>query len=274
LASFQSPRARVGYVLLGVVVLLAVLGPVLAPHSPRDFVGQPFASPSADAWLGTDYLGQDVLSRVLWGGWSVLWMSVAATTLGFLVGVCFGLIAAWSRPAVDDLVMGAADVILAFPQIVLALLFVSMLGPHLYLIVAFVALSHAPRVARLTRGVALDVKHREFVEAAQIAGARRARVAIAEVLPNLTTPLLVEYGTRLTWSIGLIAAISFLGFGIQPPHADWGLMLNENRNGLVLQPWAVLAPVVCIAVFAVAANLIAEGLGRALARTDRGHAAR
>ena len=105
-------------------------------------------------------------------------------------------------------------------------------------------------------------------------GLSRRRILTREILPNVTTPLMVEYGLRLTWSIALIAAISFLGFGIQPPNADWGLMINENRNILALQPWPILAPAVCIGVFAIATNLIAEGIGRAIAGVDREGAVR
>jgi peptide/nickel transport system permease protein len=108
----------------------------------------------------------------------------------------------------------------------------------------------------------------DFVDAASALGLPRRHILLREILPNLSTPLMVEYGLRLTWSIALIAAISFLGFGIQPPNSDWGLMLNQNRNGLVLQPWAVLLPVICISVFTVGTNLVTEGLSRALARID------
>ena len=126
--------------------------------------------------------------------------------------------------------MRGMDIILAFPQIVLVLLFVSMLGPNLALIVVLVALSWVPQVARVARGVTADVVHREYVESAEVIGLSRRRILAREILPNVTTPLMVEYGLRLTWSIALIAAISFLGFGIQPPNADWGLMINENRS--------------------------------------------
>jgi len=143
-----------------------------------------------------------------------------------------------------------------------------MLGPKLWLITVVVALSHAPRVARLTRGITLEVVHSEFVEAAEVIGVSRWRILVGQILPNLTTPLLIEFTMRLTWSIAIIAALSFLGYGIQPPDANWGLMINENRQGLVLQPWAVLAPIALIAAFAVGINLIGEGIARALGQDD------
>jgi peptide/nickel transport system permease protein len=166
--------------------------------------------------------------------------------------------------------MRLMDVILAFPQIVLVLLFISMLGSNLALIVGLVALSWVPQVARVARGVTADVVHREYVQAAEAIGLPRRRILMREVLPNVATPLLVEYGLRLTWSIAVIAAISFLGFGIQPPNADWGLMINENRNGITLQPWAVVAPAACIAIFAIGTNFVTEGISRAVARVGGG----
>jgi peptide/nickel transport system permease protein len=267
--SLRLPQMRVGLVLTGLIVAIALLGPLVAPHSPTEFVGVPATGPAGDAVLGTDALGRDVLSRVLYGGRTVLWMSFASAALGVAFGVVVGLVAGYSRAWVDELLMRASDVVLAFPQIVLALLFVSMLGAKLWLIVLLVAISHAPRVARLVRSVTLEITRREFVEAAEILGVPRRRILAREVLPNLMTPLMVEFGLRLTWSIGIILGISFVGLGIQPPSADWGLMIGENRAALTTQPWGVLAPVACIAVFTIGTNLITEGIARAVAGIDR-----
>jgi len=272
--SLRYGRVRVGVVLLGLVVLVALIGPLVAPHDPDAVIGLPASAPSGQFPLGTDYLGHDVLSRVLWGGRSVLWMAFSAATLGVALGAAVGLLAAYAGSIADDLLMRGMDVILAFPQIVFVLLFVSLLGPKLGLIVVLVAVAWVPQVARVVRGITSDVVQREYVESAELIGLSRWRILTREVLPNVTTPLMVEYGLRLTWSIALIAAISFLGFGIQPPNADWGLMINENRNILTLQPWPILAPAVCIGVFAIATNLIAEGIGRAIAGVDREGAVR
>ena len=192
-------------------------------------------------------------------------MAFAAATLGVGLGAALGMLAGFSRSRLDDGLMRSMDVILAFPQIVLVLLFVSMLGSHLSLIVALVALAWVPQVARVARGVTADIVHREYVQAAEAIGLPRRRILLREILPNVATPLMVEYGLRLTWSIAVIAAVSFLGFGIQPPNADWGLMINENRAGITVQPWAVLAPALCIALFAIGTNFITEGVSRAVA---------
>jgi peptide/nickel transport system permease protein len=262
-------RTRVGVVIVALLVLVALAGPLVAPHSPTEFVGIPNNAPSGDAIFGTDALGRDVLSRFLYGGRTVLWLSAAATLLGMVVGVVVGLIAAYSRNWLDDVLMRANDVLLAFPQIIFVLLAVSALGPKLWLIVLTVGLTHAPRVARVIRGAALEIVERDFVKSAEVVGEKRWRIVFGEVLPNVTSPLLVEAGLRMTYSIGLVAGISFLGFGLQPPDADWGLMINENRLSITVQPWAVVLPVIAIGLLTVGTNLITDGLSRALAGIDR-----
>jgi peptide/nickel transport system permease protein len=262
-------RTRVGLAIVAVLVLVALVGPLVAPYSPTEFVGIPNSPPSGDAIFGTDALGRDVFSRFLYGGRTVLWLSAAATLLGITLGVVVGLIAAYARNWLDDVLMRANDVLLAFPQIIFVLLAVSALGPKLWLIVLTVGLTHAPRVARVIRGAALEIVERDFVKSAEVVGEARWRVVFAEVLPNVTSPLLVEVGLRMTYSIGLIAGISFLGFGLQPPDADWGLMINENRLSITVQPWAVLLPVIAIGLLTIGTNLITDGVSRALAGIDR-----
>jgi peptide/nickel transport system permease protein len=267
--SLRSGRMRAGLVLTALVVGMALLGPLLAPNEPGAIVGAPFAAPSAGLPLGTDHIGQDVMSRLLWGGRSVLWMALAAATLGMTLGVSVGLVAAYGNRRLDTLLMRSMDVLLAIPNLVLVLLFVSLLGSKQWLIVTLVAIAWTPQVARVTYGITAETAQRDFVHAVEVLGIPRRSVLLRELLPNLTTPLLVEFGLRLTWSIALIAGLSFLGFGIQPPAADWGLMINENRLGLSIQPWAVLAPIVAIAIFTVGTNLMSEGLGRTIAGIDR-----
>lgn len=262
-------QTRLGLCMTMLILIVALTGPSITPHSPNEFVGGAFMAPARSALLGTDYLGRDVLSRLLYGGWSVVWMSVSATTIGVGIGMTIGLVAGYSQNWFDNVAMRTLDIVLAFPQIVLVLLFVSLIGAETWLIVLLVGVAWVPGIARVTRGVTLDIVTKEFVSAAEVLGVSRFRILFGEVLPNISTPLMVEYGLRLTWSIGLVAGLSFLGFGIQPPNADWGLMINENRNGLVIQPWAVIAPVCCIAVFTIGTNLLAEGISRTLAGIDR-----
>jgi len=262
-------RTRIGLVIVGVIILVALAGPLIAPYSPTEFIAVPNSGPSADALFGADALGRDVWSRFLYGGRTVLWLAAAATLLGMMVGVIVGLVAAYSRNWIDDVLMRGNDVLLAFPQIIFVLLAVSAIGPKLWLIVLTVGLTHAPRIARVMRGAALEVVERDFVKSAEVVGEKRWRIVFGEVLPNVTSPLLVELGLRMTYSIGLVAGISFLGFGLQPPTADWGLMINENRLSINVQPWAVMLPVIAIGLLTVGTNLITDGISRALIGLDR-----
>jgi peptide/nickel transport system permease protein len=262
-------RTRIGLGMAGLIVLIALVGPLVAPHSPTEFIAAPNHGPTSDAIFGADAIGRDVFSRFLHGGLTVLWMSAAATVLGVVLGTAIGLIAAYSRNWLDDVLMRGNDVVLAFPQIIFVLLAVSAIGPKLWLIVVTVGITHAPRVARVIRGAAQQIVERDFIKAEEVAGERRSRIIMGGLLPNVTSPLLVELGLRMTFSIGLIAAISFLGFGLQPPAADWGLMINENRLSISVMPWGVLLPVLAIAVLTVGTNLVTDGIARAAIGLDR-----
>lgn len=268
--ALRQARTKIGLVLVGLLVAVALIGPFFAPHSPTEFVAIPYAHASSGLPLGADNLGRDVLSRFLWGGRSVLGLSLLATALGLALGVSIGLVAAYSRSILDDIFMRSMDVILAFPSIVLALVAVATVGPKLWLLVIVVGLTTAPRVARVTRGASLEIVERDFVQAAEVLGESRSRILFGEILPTITSPLMVEASLRLTYSIGLIAGLSFLGFGLQPPAADWGLMINENRQGLTIQPWGAVAPVLAIALLTIGTSLIGDGLSRAAIGIDRG----
>jgi peptide/nickel transport system permease protein len=268
-AALRVRATQVGLVLTVLSVTVALVGPWLAPHGSGDFVGPPFSPPVDGAPLGTDMLGRDVLSQLLGGGRSLLWMAFAATCVGVGAGASLGLLAGYAGGLVDEVVMRCMDVLYAFPYLVLALMFVSLVGPEAWLIVLIVAVGWLPGVARTTRGITADVAGREYVEAAEVLGVPRRRILAGQILPNLSTPLLVEFALRLTWSVGSIAGLSFLGFGVQPPATDWGLMINENRNGLAVNMWSVVGPVTCIAVFAIGTNLLAEGVGRVVSGVDR-----
>jgi peptide/nickel transport system permease protein len=265
----RTPRGAAGLSLASLVVLIAVAGPAASPKSPYALVTLPFAKPSSRFPLGGDYLGRDVLSRVLNGGWELLLMAAAATVLGVAVGAAAGMSAAYLRGASDGLIMRTVDVILAFPQLVFALLLVSLLGPKLWLIVLAVGLSHAPQVARVIRSATLDVSERDYVKVAELQAMKPARVMSREILPNLISPLMVEAGLRLTYSIVIMAGLSFLGFGQQPPAANWGLMINENRAGLPLNPWAVIVPAALIALLTIGTNTFTDAIARVTIGVDR-----
>jgi peptide/nickel transport system permease protein len=264
----RERQVRTGVVLFGAVLAVALLGPSLAPHDPNALVGVPYGMPGEGAWLGSDYLGRDVWSRLLAGGLSIFWMSLSASLIALAVGAVIGMIAAYRKGPTDQAIIWSTDVLFAFPDLILVLLIVSMLGRAPWLIVLLVALAFLPGVIRLARGITLGIVEQEYVDSARMLGFSTGHIMLREILPNAATPLLVHLGVMLTWAIGMLSGLSFLGYGVAPPAADWGLMINENRAGLIIQPWAVLAPVVMIALFTLGANLIAEGIGRINARTE------
>jgi peptide/nickel transport system permease protein len=260
-------RTRIGVVLAGTVLAIALFGPYIAPHGPADFVGAP--NSSSPGIFGTDHLGQDVWSRFLHGGRSILWIATAATVLGIVTGALVGLVAAYSKGALDDVLMRAMDVILAFPQIMLALVVLVTLGAKSWLIILAVGLTTTPRVARVVRGSAQPIVERDFVSAADALGVPRWRILFSEVLPNVLSPLMVETSLRLTYAIALVASLAFLGFTPNPNGADWGLMIFENRIALSVQPWGVMLPIIAIGVLTLGTGLIGDGIARAAAGIDR-----
>jgi len=266
----RQTRGKVGLTFTIVIVAFALLGPLFAPHNPSAFIAFPNLAPSGHLLFGADALGRDVWSRFLHGGWTVLSMSLAATLIGVGLGLVVGLSAAYLAGWADEVLMRIADVFMAFPQIVLALLLVTAFGPKVYLIILCVGISHAPRVARVIRGAAQQVVERDFIKAAEAVGEPRRRVIFGELLPNVISPLLVEFGLRLTYSIGLIAGINFLGLGLQPPQADWGLMIQENRLSLTVQPMGVLLPIIAIALVTIGTNMLTDAFARAAIGIDRG----
>jgi len=265
----RTPRGIAGLSLTGLVVLLAVIGPLVAPHSPDAFLSVAFAKPSGAFPLGTDTLGRDVLSRVLAGGWVLLVMATGATIFGVAVGAAAGVSAAYLRGLRDGLIMRTVDVVLAFPSLVFALLLVSMVGPKLWLITLAVGFTHAPAVARVLRSATLDLSERDYVKVVELQGMRPAKVMRTELLPNLISPLMVELGLRLTYSIVLIAGLSFLGFGQAPPASNWGYMIQENRLGLALNPWAVVIPSALIAILTVGTNTFTDAVARVVIGVER-----
>ena len=268
-AAARTPRGTVGLAMAGFVVLVAVVGPAFSPYSPTALLTLTFAKPSGQFLLGGDELGRDVLSRLLNGGGLLLLMAVAATAIGIAAGTAAGVSAAYLRGVPDGIIMRSVDIILAFPQLVFALLLLSLLGPKTWLIVLAVGVSHAPAVARVIRSATLDVAERDYVKVVELQGMRPAKVMTKEILPNLISPLMVETGLRLTYSIVIMAGLAFLGFGQPPPAANWGTMINENRIGLQLNPWAVIAPAVLIALLTIGTNTFTDAVARVAIGVDR-----
>jgi peptide/nickel transport system permease protein len=268
--ALRSWRTRAGLVLVSIVVGLAIFGPWVAPHGPTEFVGQPNTRNVDGLLFGTDFLGQDVWSRFLYGGRTILLLAFASAAIGLAVGTIIGLVAAYNRGRLDNVLMRSVDVMLAFPALLLLLVAVTTLGRHAWVIILLASFTVIPRVARVTRGAALGVVERDFIGAAEALGESRTRILRAEVLPNVAGPLLVEANLRVTYTIILIGTLGFLGLGTALNQADWAQMINENRLALSTQPWGVVLPVLTIGLLTVGMGLIADGLGRAIAGIDRG----
>jgi peptide/nickel transport system permease protein len=263
----RTPSGAAGCAIVFFVVLLAVLGPYVAPHAPTQPIGAPLSGPSGGAPLGTDFLGRDVLSRLLFGGRSVIGLAAAATGLAYLVGLAIGLVAGYSRTLVDPLLMRTVDVMLAFPPLLFLLVLIAGAGSSVGVLVLGVAIIQAPAISRIVRTATLEVSVRGYVEAAVARGERAVAVISREVLPNILAPVLVDAGLRFTYSILIIASVNFLGLGLQPPNSDWARMIGENRAYISLNSLAVVAPAAMIAILTIGVNLTGDAIARSLGRS-------
>lgn len=264
------PRVGVaGPVLLGLILLVVVFGPLVAPYSPTQTIGVPGVGPSGHSWLGTDMVGRDVLSRTLCGGRTALVLSAIATALGYLGATLIGLTAGYLRSWVDPLLMRTIDVLIVFPPLIILLVLVTGLGSGTVVLIVGVALVQVPGMSRIVRTATLEVAQRAYVEAAVARGERAWAIIRREILPNILEPMVATLGLRFAFSIILIASVNFLGLGLQPPTADWGLMASENRQLIDINPYAVVAPAVMIGLLTIAVTLIGDSYVRGLGRSAR-----
>ena len=258
-----------GFALLG-YVLLAFFGAAIAPYPPLEFHYQDtLQAPSAVYWLGTDQYGRDIFSRVLAGTRSIILIAFGATALGVAAGTLVGLTAGYYGGKSDEAIMRVADGVMSFPSLLLALLILTALGPSLTNIVIGVAITFVPRVARIIRSVALDLRAQPFIQAAQARGERAPYIIAREMLPNAIPAIIVESSIRVGYAILIGASLGFLGLGVQPPTPDWGLMIYEGRGMIQASPWVVVGPAIAISILVIAANLFADGLSRVLDSSER-----
>lgn len=258
--------ARIGGAALIVLALIALLGPYFSPHAPEAIVGIPVSGPSHAFPFGTDLLGRDVLSRVLWGGRALLAYALVATLVAYVIGAAIGMLAGFIRGAVGSTIMRIVDLLLVFPPLLLLLLLISGLGTSMYVVVVGIVALHVPSIARIVYAATLETGARGFVEAAVVRGESTRYVLGREILPNILGTIAADAGPRVTVSIFLIAGLNFLGLGIQPPTADWALMITENRQAISIQPWAVAVPVILIAAVTLALNLTGDAVARSYGR--------
>jgi peptide/nickel transport system permease protein len=258
----RTGTGMAGVILLVFVVGVALLGPFVAPHPLDQPIGLPYQGPSRHALLGTDFLGRDVLSRVLFGGRSVIALAGIATVLAYAGGLVIGMIAGYSRSMVDPLLMRPADVLLSFPALLFLLVLITGAGTSTAVVVIGVAIIQMPLIARIIRSATLAQSVRGFVEAAVARGEGTTSILRRELFPNILAPITADIGLRFTYSIILVASVNFLGLGLQPPSADWALMISENKSGLSLNAWSVLAPAAMLALLTIAVNMVGDAVGR------------
>jgi peptide/nickel transport system permease protein len=254
-------QLKAGLIIVGTIVLLGLLAPWIAPH-PWDTISirTRFLYPNATYWLGTDEYGRDVLSRLLMGTRLSLAMGLGATLLSIAGGVPLGLVAGYFRGKTDEILMRAADVLMAIPAIMLGLLVLAVTPPALWKTALAVGFVYIPLIARVARSVTLGLASEDFVQAARARAESTRYILFHEILPNAWPPLIVEASLRVTYAILLGSALSFLGLGAQPPSSDWGLMIAEARDFIDRAPWIALAPGVAMCLLVIGINLVGDGL--------------
>ncbi|MCM3506084.1 ABC transporter permease [Curtobacterium sp. ODYSSEY 48 V2] len=265
-APFRSSTALgVGLAFIALHLVLAVLAPVIAGHDPvATDATDVLAGPSWAHWLGTDQYGRDLLSRTLNGGRYALLVTFLATTIAVAVGTVVGCVTAYADNWFDEVVMRVVDALLSVPSILALLVVVTVFDAGLWVIVLAVTVVYAPAVTRVVRGAARTVITQDYVTAARARGERAVSIVFREILPNVLDVVLVEFAMRASWIVLLVASLSFLGFGANPPTPDWGLMVQENRTALTVVPLGTLAPIVALATLVVGLNLAADGLAKSL----------
>lgn len=253
-----TATAVIGMAIVVINVGVAVLAPLIAPYDQADLVGAAFAQPSPDFWLGTDNLGRDMLSRLMYGARASIGLALAITGLCFVVGITAGFAAAAAGKTVDMVLSRLADVMLSLPDLIFAFVVLSVLGTSLTVLVTTIAVISSTKVFRVARSIAMNVMALEFVEAARARGEGLWWVMWREVWPNALPPLMAEFGLRFCFAFLFVAALSFLGLGIQPPDADWGSMVRDLRDVIAAGSVAPLYPAAAIAVLTVGVNFIVD----------------
>ncbi len=250
--------ARIGLVLTFLFVFVAVFADLVAPYSNTEVVGDVWEPVFGAHILGTDNLGRDLLSRMIYGARTTIFVAAMATALSFSLGSILGFTAAVIGGVVDQAMSRAVDLLMAIPTLIFALVVLSVLPGTLIVLILVMGILDSTRVYRLARAVAVDITVMDFVEAARLRGEGRIWIIFREILPNALSPLVAELGLRFIFAVLFLSALSFLGLGVQPPDADWGGMVKENKEGIVFGIPAALIPAAAIAALAISVNLVAD----------------
>lgn len=250
--------ALLGLVLTGVFLFAAVFAPWISPYSNTEIVGQVWEPFSAAHWLGTDNIGRDLLTRVIFGARTTIIIAILATALSFTLGSVLGFMAAVLGGWFDTIVSRFVDLLMAIPTLIFALVVLSVLPRTVAVLILVMGILDATRVYRLARAVAVDINIMDYVEAARLRGEGTRWIVLREILPNALSPLISELGLRFIYAVLFLSALSFLGLGVQPPESDWGGMVKDNKDGIVFGIGAALIPAAAIAILAISVNLVAD----------------
>ncbi len=250
--------ALIGLIFTGAYFFLAIAAPLIAPYGMAEVVGDVWEPSSAEHLLGTDNIGRDLLTRMIYGGRTTIFIAAAATLLSFLTGTSLGLLAAVLGGWADQALSRTVDLIMSIPTLILALVILAIVPVTVPILILVMGLLDATRPYRLSRSVAVDINVMDYVEAAKLRGEGRAWIIFREILPNALSPLVAEFGLRFIFMVLFISTLSFLGLGVQPPLADWGGIVKENKDGIVYGIGAALYPAVAIATLAISVNLVAD----------------
>ncbi len=250
--------AWLGMIIILIYALCAVFAPLIAPYGEAEILGKAYQPSSAAHWLGTDQLGRDLFSRLIYGARNTIGIALLTTTISFLVGVTLGVLTALKRGWFDQGVSRIVDAFLAIPFLIFALMLLAVFGKSVLILIIILALLDSTRVFRLARAVALNVVVMDYVEAAKLRGERMVWIVFREIIPNILPPLITEFGLRFCFVFLTISALSFLGVGIQPPSADWGSMVAENKSLITYGNPTPLYPAAAIAILTVAVNFVVD----------------
>ena len=257
----RNPPALIGTTVFLLFLFLAAIGPLVAPYGFQEQnIGERLQPPGRLHLFGTDQFGRDIFSRILVGTRGIFLLGGSGTLLAALAGTTIGLLAGYYGGRADEIVMRILDIFLAFPPLLFAMVLLATVGSTTSNLILVVAVLYVPSLARVMRSMVLDLRSREFVEAAKIRGERDGYIIFGEILPNAAAPLLVEMSMRFSYSIFLVASLGFLGLGVQPQSPDWGLQINEARSFLSTAPWSLLFPAGAISLLVISTNLMTDGL--------------
>ena len=250
--------ALIGILLTAIYFLAAIFAPLIAPYGYAEVVGGVWEPSSSEYLLGTDNIGRDLLSRMIYGGRTTIFIATMATILSFFTGAVLGFLAAVLGGWADQLMSRFVDLLMSIPTLIFALVVLSVTPVTIPILIVVMGLLDSTRVFRLARAVAVDINVMDYVEAAMLRGEGRIWIIFREILPNALSPLVAEMGLRFIFMVLFVSTLSFLGLGAQPPAADWGGIVKENADGIVYGIGAALYPAVAIATLAISVNLVAD----------------